>query len=76
MARVRFTPFLPESPALSALVPGAWFGVGFRMQRTYGALGHERYVTGLMWDWAVWAFWRSFSWGANSERAFPDSEPM
>jgi membrane protein DedA with SNARE-associated domain len=45
MACAPFAPFLLESLALSAVVLGAWFGVGVGLEHMYGALGHENYAS-------------------------------
>jgi len=48
MAGAPFGRYLAESLALSALVLGAWFGFGMGLQRIYGALSHEGYVSIIM----------------------------
>lgn len=48
MAGAPFMLFLLESLALSAIVLGAWFGIGFGLQRTYGALGNQSYTSYVM----------------------------
>ena len=53
MAAVPFVRFLLFSLLLSALVLGAWFAAGFGLERTYGALGQQRYASYVMWGIGV-----------------------
>jgi membrane protein DedA with SNARE-associated domain len=48
MAAAPFGRFLVLSLMLSAVVLGAWFGVGVGLERLYGAMGHQSYASYVM----------------------------
>lgn len=48
MAGVPFRRFLAASLAVSAVVLAAWFGLGFGLERLFGAIGDSGLATGIM----------------------------